>query len=466
MTKFYKRNAEVNAHTVQSELEVSTLHVIDQIGMLDTDVNMYNFSRNCSVHKAISTKKLASEASKFNEEIHWTKWDVRNLLNPAQVTIVAQYSTAASVNTSKAKTPICRGKCEACKKFHQCFNEDGTVNWDGRANCSFFSKEYGLFKEAQYIEPYMKDNGNPYNKKMTLGAEFVGDNNKLPSQVKKVAKAWFDKLGADADITVIMVYPDITDEHIDEYGNPAGRTKSGDIYSETIAHADEYTMGDIFPSEFLNRYGDITPSAGEAKWRRIANIWANALGFTFSAPIYPTPQVDGYDAYFVNKKQRANTDENASNQYRPKGRASYLYNTACAPVEELLQFKEFYTAMVKSDIPMGEFLDADYELCPHCGRPHKVSTPKLDINPDWIGFEENGLIDNIDYKEFKEAYKDTFIKDDIGFRDDIYDFIEDMEDGNYINFLDELDIDYDEDEIKFKGKRYIEDEETHCPYCD
>lgn len=191
---------------------------------------------------------------------------------------------------------------------------------------------------------------------------------------------------------------------------------------------DVYTMEDLHPEWFAERY-----ILQDSIYRRCANIWGKALGWSFSAPLYSTPRSESIENYhrgkaniaaliqaeshinkYNNKKhvreelqknfrehperfQRNTTSKIAS---RPE---SYLKSKAVATEEECRQFFTHYKWLQQHHM-LAESLEAGYTLCPHCGRPIYESAEDC----DWCTYHREAPMN------FTPYFDDSFNEEDWG----------------------------------------------------
>lgn len=110
--------------------------------------------------------------------------------------------------------------------------------------------------------------------------------------------------------------------------------------------------------------------------RRCASIWADALGWTFSAPLYREHTDEVADCYF--KRNDYTPEELASmndvekrhiTKITTKSESYLEQKREIASDEEIEQFFVHYKFLQQAGL-LAESLECDYELCPICGRPH------------------------------------------------------------------------------------------------
>ena len=197
------------------------------------------------------------------------------------------------------------------------------------------------------------------------------------------------------------------------------------------------TLEDIHPEWFaLNDTNSI--------YRRCANIWANALGWTFSAPLYRDNKQNSSENYTRNntmvrtcaphynettllnaerlpkeyfkhadgsigyrikptdgKFHYVNTEKEDLSKFskvatRPE---SYLRTKAVASEEECKQFFNHYRFLQQNDM-LADSLEPGYELCPHCHRPIFESAEDC----DWCDFHRDAPMNFTPY--FDDSYRD------------------------------------------------------------
>ena len=157
-----------------------------------------------------------------------------------------------------------------------------------------------------------------------------------------------------------------------------------------------YTMQDIHPEWFAEHY--ITENS---IYRRCANIWANALGWSFSAPLYRDNKINATENYIRNKQACQNVPETHQSKLskiatRPE---SFLNSKAVASEEECKQFFNHYRFLQQNDM-LADSLEPGYELCPHCHRPIFESAEDC----DWCDFHRDNPMNFTPY--FDDSYRD------------------------------------------------------------
>lgn len=114
------------------------------------------------------------------------------------------------------------------------------------------------------------------------------------------------------------------------------------------------------------------------KKRRIAEIWANALGWSFSAPITRIQQENSIDNY----SKRSDHDELIARgethvtkvSSRPE---SFLLQqrviASDAEIDAFIEHYMYYQKIVKSgQMKLSELLEPNWSVCPHCGKPIRL----------------------------------------------------------------------------------------------
>lgn len=112
----------------------------------------------------------------------------------------------------------------------------------------------------------------------------------------------------------------------------------------------------------------------DSRKRRCAEVWADALGYSFSAPVTRTQQVNNIDCYASRNKdeRRELLSRDVEVTKITSSPEKFLEQNRCvAPMKEINAFWDFYVALYKSNM-LKDALDPDYVLCPHCGRPTKI----------------------------------------------------------------------------------------------
>lgn len=125
------------------------------------------------------------------------------------------------------------------------------------------------------------------------------------------------------------------------------------------------TMQDLHPEWY------VAHEATDSVYRRCANIWANALGWSFSAPLY-RDTVGGMNENFHVRpdfKQYKDDAGIAGHFSKISSKPStFIKTTAVASEDECRQFFEYYRYLQQSGL-LAECLEPGYEICPQCGRP-------------------------------------------------------------------------------------------------
>ena len=104
-----------------------------------------------------------------------------------------------------------------------------------------------------------------------------------------------------------------------------------------------------------------------SKARRCAMIWASALGWQFSAPLFRDPYTESIDMYTARPDMEHESGSYGAKRFtRPE---SFINSfRAVASEEECEKFFEHYVYLSKNGL-LAEFLEPGYTLCPTCGRP-------------------------------------------------------------------------------------------------
>jgi hypothetical protein len=130
------------------------------------------------------------------------------------------------------------------------------------------------------------------------------------------------------------------------------------------------TMADLHPEWFALKEPTSTI------YRRCANIWGQALGWEFSAPLYRDNNIASeIDVMKYKRNDRellianGNGDHITKTSHTPE---SYMKSKIVASEEECKEFFEYYKYLYKKHL-LEEFLEADWEICPECGRPIRIS---------------------------------------------------------------------------------------------
>lgn len=154
------------------------------------------------------------------------------------------------------------------------------------------------------------------------------------------------------------------------------------------------TLEDIHPEWFAEHY--LTENS---IYRRCANIWANALGWSFSAPLYRDNKINATENFIRNNAAASKVkdkDDLSKIATRPE---SYLRTKAVASEEECKQFFNHYRFLQQNDM-LADSLEPGYELCPHCHRPIFESAEDC----DWCDFHRDNSMNFTPY--FDDSYRD------------------------------------------------------------
>lgn len=113
------------------------------------------------------------------------------------------------------------------------------------------------------------------------------------------------------------------------------------------------------------------------KKRRIAEIWANALGWSFSAPITRIQQENSIDNY----SKRSDHDELVAHgethitKVSSRPESFLLQQRVIAPDAEIDAFIEHYMfyqkAVASHQLKLSDILEPGWAVCPHCGKPYR-----------------------------------------------------------------------------------------------
>lgn len=138
-----------------------------------------------------------------------------------------------------------------------------------------------------------------------------------------------------------------------------------------------YTLEDLHPEWFATYQIDINEYSNP---RRCANIWGNALGWSFSAPLYRDDKLNATENYVRNKQACQNVPETHQSKLskiatRPE---SYLKTKAIASDKECKDFFEYYKYLYTTD-SLETALEPGYQLCPDCGRPINIDKAELEL---------------------------------------------------------------------------------------
>lgn len=127
--------------------------------------------------------------------------------------------------------------------------------------------------------------------------------------------------------------------------------------------------------------------------RRIAEIWAPALGYSFSAPITRIQRDNNIENFTKRSDHDALVEAGETHYTKPyTSSETFLEMNRCiAPDAEIKEFRQYLDNLLlltncRIDTKVGasfgsvsgntstlqEFLDIDYTICEHCNRPMKV----------------------------------------------------------------------------------------------
>ena len=127
---------------------------------------------------------------------------------------------------------------------------------------------------------------------------------------------------------------------------------------------------DFMPGIFAQK------DATDSRKRRCAAIWANALGWEFSAPLYRFKRPEAIENYQVRPdrklmlKLQGNSDHISKVASSPE---SYRKAHAVASDEEVDAFWQHYKWLWSHNL-LEESLEPNWKLCPVCGRPIRLDT--------------------------------------------------------------------------------------------
>lgn len=178
----------------------------------------------------------------------------------------------------------------------------------------------------------------------------------------------------------------------------------------------ECDLTEMYPDKFQQM------SAEDTKARMCANIWAKALGWQFSAPLYREDRgietmehgtrvwrnlnsaqktgelevvvkINGIPYLSTKKKMyldapKVNALEEAKKVHTKytSNPATYRSSHCVAHDYEVKEFFEFYKALYKNNM-LEVALEEDYHICPHCGRPTYISPLAEERNCIHCGYE-------------------------------------------------------------------------------
>jgi hypothetical protein len=128
------------------------------------------------------------------------------------------------------------------------------------------------------------------------------------------------------------------------------------------------TMRDVKPEWYAQK------EATDSIYRRCANIWGQALGWEFSAPLYRDKGSEiNVMQYKRNDRniliENGNGDHITKTSHTPE---AYMRSKMVASEEECQEFFRYYKYLKTNNI-LEEFLESDWEICPECGRPIRLS---------------------------------------------------------------------------------------------
>ena len=164
---------------------------------------------------------------------------------------------------------------------------------------------------------------------------------------ESIIKRWAEKVN---DLTIIEAY-------------------GGDGITEGRIDLNVIPLREYLPGIYSQK------EATDSRQRRCAAIWAYALGWTFSAPIYRVSKpeaIENYQARPDRKKMielQGNSDHVSKVASSPE---SYRVAHSIASDEEVREFYEFYKTLYRNNL-IKEALEPGYALCPECGRPIRLT---------------------------------------------------------------------------------------------
>ena len=166
----------------------------------------------------------------------------------------------------------------------------------------------------------------------------------------------------------------------------------------TIIEADYmaiYSLKDVDPTLFQTWEVEAT------KARRCASIWAKALDYTFSAPLFDTPSADSL-ADMYTKRQNQTVEFGSYACKRTTRPEKYRATKALAPEEEVQKFFEYYKYLYTQGL-LEEFISSNWSICPECGRPINEN----EHHCQWCDTENENFIEEFiqfyDTEEVNEA---------------------------------------------------------------
>lgn len=149
----------------------------------------------------------------------------------------------------------------------------------------------------------------------------------------------------------------------------------------------------------------VAHEATDSVYRRCANIWANALGWSFSAPLYRDAVGGMNENFHVRPDFKENKDSAVIAGHFSKissKPSTFIKTTAVASEEECIQFFNYYRYLQQSGL-LAECLEPGYEICPQCGRP--IRDTAEDCNYCTMHRE-------VDHEEFATYHDDTYEEDE------------------------------------------------------
>ena len=159
--------------------------------------------------------------------------------------------------------------------------------------------------------------------------------------------------------------------YIDNWAEKTDNLIVLEVFADTnnITHVEEYTMKDLHPEWFVE------DNPKNSKARRCANIWANALGWTFSAPLYRDNSRELDEMYLKRPDRKIYANilgmSNHITKIASKPESYINSKIAVASEDECKAFYEHYAYLCKNNL-LNDFLEPGYQLCPHCGRPIRI----------------------------------------------------------------------------------------------
>lgn len=183
-----------------------------------------------------------------------------------------------------------------------------------------------------------------------------------------------------------------------------------DIWAEkvdslTVILCEEDHNPEIITMQALHPEWFVSHETTDSVYRRCANIWANALGWAFSAPLYRDTVGGMNENFHVRPDFKENKDSAVIAGHFSKissKPSTFIKTTAVASEEECIKFFEYYRYLQQTGL-LAECLEPGYEICPQCGRPIRDTAEDCNYCT---------MHRTVEVSEFTRYFDDTFEDED------------------------------------------------------